>query len=73
MGEAELRCQPPAMFEGARTSQEVTGLIRQIRRLVAEKRELERAGTSVLLKTKDSEIARLQERLAAVVKRKLMH
>jgi hypothetical protein len=61
------------MFEGARTSQEVTGLIRQIRRLVAEKRELERAGTSVLLKTKDSEIARLQERLAAVVKRKLMH
>jgi hypothetical protein len=61
------------MFEGARTSQEVTGLIRRIRVLVAEKRELERAGTKVLLEEKNSEIARLQERLAAVVKRELVH
>jgi len=61
------------MFEAARTSPDVTDLIQRIRRLVAEKRELERAGTGVLLEAKNSEIACLQERLAAVVKRELVH
>jgi hypothetical protein len=61
------------MFEEGRPSQEVTGLIRRLRRLVAEKRELERAGIRELLEAESSEIARLQERLAAVVKRELVH
>jgi hypothetical protein len=61
------------MFEEGRPSQEVRGLIRRLRRLVAEKRELERAGIRELLEAESSEIARLQERLAAVVKRELVH
>ena len=61
------------MVEGARNSQEVTGLIRRIRRLVAEKRRLEGAGSRQRLEANNREIARLQERLAAVVKHELAH
>jgi hypothetical protein len=61
------------MLECGRTSQEVAGLIGRIRQLVLEKRELERSGSSELLEANKSEIARLQERLAAVVKRELAH
>jgi hypothetical protein len=61
------------MLQQERTSQEVTGLIEQIRQLVAEKRELELSGRRELLEANQSEIARLQERLAAVVRRELAH
>jgi hypothetical protein len=61
------------MFEPGRPSQEVTGLIARIRQLVAETRELERGAGSGPLEANESEIARLQRRLAAVVKRELAH
>jgi hypothetical protein len=57
---------------GASPSHEVRGLIRRIRRIMAEKRDVEWAGTRVLLEAKNGEIGRLQERLATVVKRELV-
>jgi hypothetical protein len=61
------------MFEGRRPSQEVTGLIARIKQLVAEKRELERSANGELVEANRSEIARLQQRLAVIVKRELAH
>jgi hypothetical protein len=52
----------------ARSSREVTDLIRRIRKLVAERRQLE---NSRLREAKSHEIARLQRRLAIVVRREL--
>jgi hypothetical protein len=52
----------------ARSNREVTDLIRRIRKLVAERRQLE---SSASHQAKTREIARLQRRLAIVVKREL--
>jgi hypothetical protein len=56
------------MARYARSSREVTDLIRRIRKLVAERRHLE---SNALRAAKTREIARLQRRLAIVVRREL--
>jgi hypothetical protein len=57
------------MLDGRRPSHEVTRLIDRIRELVAEQRRL--GATSELAEAKRLEIARLQGRLAILVKREL--
>jgi hypothetical protein len=59
------------MFQPRRPSQEVTGLIERIKKLVAERRRLERDAGGETLEAKNREIARLQRRLAMLVKREL--
>jgi hypothetical protein len=54
-----------------RSSPEVTRLIRRIRRLVDERRQLEGGASRELLERYRLEIERLQRRLATVVKREL--
>jgi hypothetical protein len=54
-----------------RASQQVTALIDRIRKLVAERRRLEGRASSEQLEAHRLEIARLQRRLAAAVKREL--
>jgi hypothetical protein len=54
-----------------RPSREVTGLIDRIRKLVAERRGLEGRASGEQVEAKRREIARLQRRLALVVKREL--
>jgi hypothetical protein len=54
-----------------RSSREVTGLIDRIRKLVAERRRLEERAGGEQLEAKRREIARLQRRLALVVRREL--
>ena len=61
------------MLQQAHTSEEVRGLIGRIRRLVAEARELELGGSRELLEANRSEISRLQDRLATLVKHELAH
>jgi hypothetical protein len=57
------------MFDGRRPSHEITRLIDRIRELVAEQRRL--SATSELREARRLEIARLQRRLAILVKREL--
>jgi hypothetical protein len=56
---------------GGRPSGEVVKLIDCIRRLVAEQRRLEGRGGGERLRSNRLEVARLQRRLAALVKRAL--
>lgn len=59
------------MQDNGRFSHEVPRLIDRIKELVAEERRLEECGSGEVLEAKRHEIARLQGRLAAVVKREL--
>ena len=59
------------MFERRQSSTEVTRLIDRIRKLVAEKQRLEHREGSDRAAANTREIARLQRRLAMVVKREL--
>jgi hypothetical protein len=60
------------MLEKGRSSHEVSRLIDRIRRLVSERRRLEeRDGGGERLRANRLEVARLQRRLATVVKREL--
>jgi transposase len=60
-----------SMRQKGRASHQVTGLIDRIRTLVAERRQLEGRASSDQLEANGREIARLQRRLATVVKREL--
>jgi hypothetical protein len=59
------------MLQPRLPSPEVTGLIERIRKLVAEQRELDRDGGNDRQSENSHEIARLQRRLARVVKSEL--
>jgi hypothetical protein len=59
------------MLQPRLPSPEVTGLLERIRKLVAEQRELDRDGVHDRQSENSHEIARLQRRLARVVKSEL--
>jgi hypothetical protein len=59
------------MLQHRRPSSEVTGLIDRIRKLVAERREFDDDAGDERRRAKTREIARLQRRLATVVKSEL--
>jgi hypothetical protein len=69
--EGSTRVSLGPMFDGRRSSHEVTRLIDRIRKLVAEQRLLDRGASRELREARRLEIARLQRRLATLVKREL--